>query len=363
MKVLRCLAPLALIPAIIFSCAGKEEPDTSTSGGGHAYKSVFKWEKPVDVFGFQPQNRYAYCPSVVELEDGTCHMFFCGNPTAGEMVDNIYHIKIGPDGSQTAPESVLQPTPGSWDSFHCCDPSVIAGEFKMDGVEYRYAMFYLGIDKGDCKGNEIGVAFSNSLDASSWVKYPKQLIAFPENRDKAWGVGQPSAFSLDKKGSILLTYTKGDITGTGVMLCRVDMADVSELQIADIKPITTLGFNHVLHNCDFAVDVENQKVVGVFSGTWPDVYPTFIESYNAVAYVGYDDFIKSRGTWTRLSDIDYSVSGYYRNHNACVLRDAYGYMKNYKTPTVFFTISETASVAEWSYRIWRVDSRIEKVEI
>lgn len=362
MKLLYKIICTALAPVLLISCSEKiEQPDVS--GGGHAYKSVFKWGKPTDIFGFQPQNRYAYCPSVIEMEDGSCHMFFCGNPEENKMVDNIYHIEIKKDGSKTTPKSVLQPTPGTWDSFHCCDPNVIEGRFKMNGVVYKYAMFYLGIDKGDCKGNEIGVAFSNDLNASSWVKYPKQIIAFPANRDKAWGVGQPSAFSLDKEGKVLLTYTRGDVSGTGVRFCKLDMGDMSKLVVEESKPITSMGFNHILHNCDFAVDHSAKKVVGVFSGTWPEVYPTFIESYNAVAYVDYDNFLKGNGTWKRLPDIDYSVSGYYRNHNACLLRDSYGFLKSHKTPSVFFTVSGTARIAEWSYRIYRVDGKLIKQEI
>lgn len=355
-------AVVVTIAAISCACAREDAP-AQESGGGRAYKSVTKWCKPIDIFGFQPEHRYAYCPSVLEMEDGSCHMFFCGNPEAGKMVDNIYHIEIKADGTQTAPVSVLQPTSGAWDSFHCCDPSVIRGKFRMDGTDYRYAMFYLGIDKGDCKGNEVGVAFSNDLNATEWVKYPKQIVAFPDNRDISWGVGQPSAFSLDREGSVLLTYSRGDVSGTGVLFCRLDMSDMDKLEIDTAKSVSSLGFNVALHNCDFAVDEANGKVVGVLSGTCPNVYPSYIESYNTVAHMPLDAFLEGKGTWTRLLDIDSSVTGFYRNHNACVLRDEYGYMKNYKTPTVFYTVSGTAQVAEWSYRIYRLDSIIEKVEI
>lgn len=93
MKILHKIICVALAPALLIACSEKvEQPDIP--GGGHAYKSVFKWGKPVDIFGFQPQNRYAYCPSVIETEDGSCHMFFCGNPEENKMVDNIYHIEI-----------------------------------------------------------------------------------------------------------------------------------------------------------------------------------------------------------------------------------------------------------------------------
>ena len=102
MKILHKIICVALAPALLIACSEKvEQPDTP--GGGHAYKSVFKWGKPIDIFGFQPQNRYAYCPSVIETEDGSCHMFFCGNPEENKMVDNIYHIEIKKDGSKTTP--------------------------------------------------------------------------------------------------------------------------------------------------------------------------------------------------------------------------------------------------------------------
>lgn len=86
--------------------------------------------KPEFVFGFQGQSKYSYCPSALKQADGTVHLYFCGNPENLIMVDNIFHIKINPDGTQTAAKSVLQPgVPGSWDDHHTCDPSVIEGNF------------------------------------------------------------------------------------------------------------------------------------------------------------------------------------------------------------------------------------------
>lgn len=348
---------------IVCSCQEKIEDPGEPSGPGKAYRTEFQWGEPVDIFGFQPQNRYSYCPSVIEMADGSCHMFFCGNPQENRFVDHVYHMVIKADGTKTTPVSVLQPTAGTWDSFHCCDPNVIEGQFKMDGVSYKYAMFYLGIDKGDCKGNEVGVAFSNDLNADSWVKYPRQLVPFTGNRNAAWGVGQPSAVSLDRKGKVLLTYTVGDEKGTRVVFSEVEMSDMSSLKISDPQAVSSMGFNLILHNADFAVDEAGGKIVMSVAGNWPDVYPTFIESFTAVAYMDFKSFLEGKGTWKRYKDIDSSVSGFYRNHNACVMRDSFGYLKSYKTPTVFFTTSKTAPTAEWSYHIYRTDSKLEKVEV
>lgn len=89
MKLLYKIICTALAPVLLISCSEKiEQPDVSC--GGHAYKSVFKWGKPTDIFGFQPQNRYAYCPSVIEMEDGSCHMFFCGNPEENKKEYSSY---------------------------------------------------------------------------------------------------------------------------------------------------------------------------------------------------------------------------------------------------------------------------------
>ena len=166
---------------------------------------------PEFVFGFVGESKYSYCPSVLKQEDGTVHLYFCGNPNNLIMVDNIYHVKINPDGTRTNAKSVLQPgVGGSWDDHHTCDPSVIEGSFNWGGTNYRYAMFFLS-NAYAVYYNEVGVAFSNDLEADSWVKYPTQIArkTWSEDGDqyygsgfKSWGVGQPSAVSLDGKGKV-----------------------------------------------------------------------------------------------------------------------------------------------------------------
>ena len=197
------LTALALF-SLALSCSKNTDPDDVEKEKEAVL--VYKCTKPVYVFGFAGQKRYSYCPSVIETEGGFHHVFFCGNPNQGTMVDNIYHIVESPDGSHTQAVSVLQPSL-SWDSHHTCDPSVIEGRFLFEGETYKYAMFYLSNPK-EFYYNEIGVAFSSSLEASSWKKYPQQVVSktWPGEGDqsvgngKSWGVGQPSAVSLDKEG-------------------------------------------------------------------------------------------------------------------------------------------------------------------
>lgn len=353
----------SLLAATILLSACSGNIDNSPESGGQGYKSVFCWSEPVDIFGFQPQLRYAYCPSVIEMADGSCHIFFCGNPDEGKMIDNVFHLFMSRNGVMSEPVSVLAPSPDSWDSFHCCDPNVIEGIFKMEGCTYKYAMFYLGSDRGDTNGNEIGVAFSNDLNSQTWVKYPGPLLPFSGDDNKYWGIGQPSAISLDRQGQILLSYSCGDEKGTRVEMCEMNLSDLSDIKIGKAVRVSSSGFNHLIHNCDFAMDAVHDKIVGAISGDWADVYPSFIETFVGVAYMDYASFQKGNGRWTRLPDINSGISGFYRNHNPGLLRDSYGYLKDYRTPSVFYTIATTGSPCEWSYRICRVDGKLTKQEI
>jgi len=137
MNLLRAYLFLSFLITLSSCKSGDKENDEKNNGGTNT-ESYYVFTDIKDVFGFYGQNRYSYCPSLIKEGDGTVHMFFCGNPNQGVMVDNIYHIRINPDGTQTEAKSVLQPgKPGSWDDHHTCDPSVIAGEFNMGGQSYN----------------------------------------------------------------------------------------------------------------------------------------------------------------------------------------------------------------------------------
>ena len=337
---------------------------------------VYSFSKPEYVFGFVNQNRYSYCPSVLLQGDGSKHVFFCGNPNQNEMVDNVYHFVENANGTKTKAESVLQPSL-SWDSRHTCDPNVIQGEFKYNGNGYKYAMFFLS-NPLEYYYNEIGVAFSNDLNATAWVKYPSQIVTKTWSQEgdqslggnsKSWGVGQPSAVSLDKKGKVLLTYTVGDAAGTRVAFSVLDLSDMSDFTPVKGTDMNKTGLkmiddktDDVMANCDFAINQDENKVVmsrpvHPFSSS----YPNYIASVLEIDTIDLDDLLNGIGKWSVIGRIDQSVSGFPRNHNACLVRDNFGHIKDWDTPTVYFTVSEespkvapeSGKHAEWTYHIYK----------
>jgi hypothetical protein len=302
-------------------------------------------------------------------------VYFCGNPNQGTMVDNIYHIVENANGTHTTAVSVLQPSL-SWDSHHTCDPSVIEGSFKMDGTTYKYALFFLSNPK-EYYYNEIGVAFSNDLEAASWVKYPQQIVkkTWPDEGDqslggnsKSWGVGQPSAVSLDKGGKVLLVYTIGDASGTRLAYRQMDLSDMSNPELGIARDMNAAGLDNLngasdyTCNSDFAISPDDNKIIMVRPvQPHPSAYPAYIPVAQEVDYMDLDSFLSGIGRWTALARIDETLSGFPRNHNAGLSRDSFGHVKDWETPTVYFTVSKqapdvnasTGNHAEWTYHIYK----------
>lgn len=342
-------------------------------------------DKPKFVFGFEGENKYSYCPSIVELSDSTIHLFFCGNPENRIMVDNVFHLKILSDGSKSVARSVLQPgTEGTWDDHHTCDPSVITGNFLMAGISYRYALFYLG-NSYRAYYNEIGVAFSNDLDDPVWVKYPGQLIKkswtaledqlLPDG-GKSWGVGQPSAVSLDGKGNVLLTYTLGDKEGTRIVWSELDMSNMDHLKISSPMTMVKNGLRNLddsaedyTCNADFAINKKEDKIVMIRPvQPHPISYPSYLSATLEIDCMNLSDFLQSKGTWKRICRVTPYDTGYPRNHNAALKRSLEGWITDWQLPGFYFTVSKAepevqptdALHAEWTYHIWQSKVMVNK---
>lgn len=148
-----------------------------------------------------PGSFYRYAPAAIQTDANHKELWWCGNRVAGVVRDHIIHRTLSLSPWSWTPESVaLCPGRGKassgcsrpeseryaiWDGEHVCDPEIVGGSFRMSGVFYDYAMFYLGAHKArshacmtnsDCTSpywcdggacvvdqNAVGVAFSRSL--------------------------------------------------------------------------------------------------------------------------------------------------------------------------------------------------------
>ena len=100
-----------------------------------------------------------------------------------------------------------------WDWEHVCDPDVLAGTFwyqrpgEAEPEEYHYALFYLGIRRF-WEINQVGWAVAKTPEGP-WHKVGTEPL-ITSDAAGSWGVGQPSATSIDEKGEVLLFYTRGE---------------------------------------------------------------------------------------------------------------------------------------------------------
>ncbi|MBE6679236.1 MAG: hypothetical protein E7598_01790 [Ruminococcaceae bacterium] len=321
---------------------------------------------------------YNYCPSIMEEDDGTLHVYYCTNKGDHGFymtyIDYIGYRTGTPNGDGTYTWSnesiVLSPSAsGAWDDKHNCDPSVIKGTFKYNDTNYSYLMAYLGCTQGDI--NDIGLAVANN-PAGPWVKVgTTPLVDYVYNEDSSnnWGVGQPSLVNKGgaDSGKVWFFFTRGDINGTRTIVCDCDFSDLNNPVVGtetklENEGLVTLdtGARSIINNADFAFD-DARKVLYASSGChpFPTSAPNFIAGKTRVTSFrfGGEDIAEitygsaSKAKWKYLATIDSEDTGFPRNHNSGLVRDEYGHTSG-NILTVFYTVSEElSSYAERTYRI------------
>lgn len=325
-------------------------------------QAAVEWNSGTKTNVYDPAgNRYAYAPAVIR-EGDTEHMWTCHNAADGEIRDHIYYTRIV-GGTVAESRSVLQAGPeGAWDSFHVCDPSVVAGKFRYGGTTYDYALFYLGNDVDASYHNQIGIAFSNDL-SGDWVKYPQPIVEYPN--DGYWGVGQPSATSIDGQGRVLLFFTRGDPSATAGYRIDMNLNDMSSPQIGSPIRLTTDGLTDSggnpdwLNNFDIAYDPSRDRFIAVRElHPYPSGNPSYISESLQIVSIDGGSVWGGGGTWKVEGTLGPAMTGFPRNHNGGLLRTAYGTLPEPGSVEAYFTDSAAApdlvGRAEFTYDIWRI---------
>lgn len=311
----------------------------------------------------RPGEFYEYAPSVIE-EDGVEHLWSCQNAQAGVIRDHIFYTKRV-QGVVVENRVVLAGGPaGAWDSFHTCDPSVLKSRVVYDGITYAYVMFYLGNDVNASRHNQIGVAFARRI-GGPWKKYPAPIVTSADLH--AWGVGQPSATSIDGRGRILLFYTQGDKFGAGAFRRDLHLGNMAHPIIGDAVPVTTAGLTGThgatdwLNNFDIAYDPSRDRFFAVREQhPYSTTHPRYIGASLQVVSIDGASIWNGGGQWRVEGAITPDLTGFPRNHNGGFQRTPAGTLPHPHQISVVFSRScaDTGeficATPEWSYNLWEI---------
>ena len=311
---------------------------------------------------------YNYCPSIMQVSEDTRYIYYCTNQRSYNVTDYIGCRKatLGADGNWTWGEEtlVLSPTSGTWDSRHVCDPSVVKGEFNYGGETYSYLMAYLGCDTSNSQENEIGLAVAKSPEGpfvkvgnAPFIAYERDMTI--DQNLFQWGAGQPSLINMDKKGDMMVFYTLGDPKATRTIVERWDLTNLDAPVRKSSQKLSATGLENlnggkdIMNNADFVYDAEAQRFYASSDcHPNPTDAPDFISSHFRVTYfeqtANYSAF-----TWKTLTVVGPEETGFARNHNTGILRDAYGHLANGYI-TVYYTVSVTGGQDQslYSYKIY-----------
>lgn len=335
-----------------------------------------------------PENArvYNYAPCLVRTRDAL-HVWYCANKTSGDITDYLFHRKATRRGGTWVwgPEDVAldHGSPRTaWDSRHVCDPEVVAGRFRFRGQTWTHAMLYLGCDAESSTHNQVGVAFAKSLDGP-WTRYPDPIIRYTDAPEagvvgeyfawpvyRYWGVGQPAAISLDRRGKLLVFYSRGEDVW-GEMMVEADLSDMDRGPvIGEPKPLPSEGLLDerggalpAIMNVGVALDegAGSLYLVGEGRVRSDGRHPDFISADVPLMSIPWKDLRKGAGTWKILGRLDAARTGWPRNHNAAIMKDVWGRLPSGKALTIGVSWAEAYDALPpnfewlWTYRIGLVE--------
>ncbi len=307
--------------------------------------------KPVSIreeFG-GGRGQYTYAPSPVELKDGTQLVFFCQNENPFTVIDSIFLAegKTPPGGKQLRwkrPKLVLSPPKRGWDNVHICDPDVrmLAGVYN--GKSFSWVMTYLGVAQKDCNNNEIGLAFAKT-PAGPWTKFDANPIV--KAPDPAyWGAGQTSSI-VTGEASMDMYYTKATAQGSRVYRRSVDFQKDGTVKIGEEAMIPGLR-----RNASVARSEKFYYAAMPLEGHAPGTEPPVSKSLALVRIPASEDITNPSARWEEIGQITPQDTNSPRNHNAGLLTDPRGWIKDDNTITVYFSVGKEGDGWLWTYTLY-----------
>lgn len=310
---------------------------------------------------------YTYAPSVI-VDGATEHIWSCHNKDSGIVKDYIYYTKRV-NGVVTSSVPVLSPSASGWDSQHVCDPSVLRSNVTYNGTAYSYVMFYLGTDSPNWH-NQIGVAVAQNI-AGPWIKYPSPIVADPFSDTSYWGVGQPSATSVDGNGRILLFYSQGDTNGKGFRR-DINIGNLNSPSVGAAMEVTNAGlyrsdgFTGQFTSFDVAYDPGRDRFYAVLEQyPFSSAAPNFITSNLQLVSIDGSSIWNGGGSWRYEGTITPALTGFPRNHNAGFKRTGSGTLPNANRADIVFATScaqdngASCDATPWNYDLWEISGALD----
>jgi hypothetical protein len=290
---------------------------------------VYDWS---EVEGF----KYRYAGTAIE-EGGERYIYYCANIDRADRFFVTDHIvmrrgardfdsgswEYGKERVALFPGEVDESGETTWDFEHVCDPEVVAGTFwyqrpgEVEAEKFGYALFYLGIagmpdyldGVPDGNVNQIGWAVAKSLEGP-WHKVGTAPLITSDAAGH-WGVGQPSATSLDHEGEILLFYTRANADGTRTFRQRVSLLDANHPVRHGELELTTHGLRRsdgspdpLNHGGAFVFDRAHDQFYIIRSGhPFPKVCPDFIADHLQIASIRSEDVWSGGGEWSVVTQL------------------------------------------------------------
>ena len=337
--------------------------------------------------------KFNYCPAIITEKDGdghdVMHIWYCTNKDSGVIMDHVgYRVGVKQASGKwifSDERIVLEPTSGTWDARHTCDPAVIKGEFGYHGETYNYLMSYLGCTTEDYQKNETGFAVAKDI-GGPWVKidevnpivpwYDDGNIETEEAKYQSykgttsiyWGTGMPALLSVDGKSEVILFYQS---TLRGVGIRRMDLTDIAHPVVRYTRSIAYTGIlNSANGSChigisDYAFDPVKGRlyVTSVTNERNPaDVTLTRVNSHSLVAYIdGLADMeavssaLENGGyRWNMVGYVGPDQTGWERNHNPGLVRNSYGCIPDTSNVSVVVSTGHNSWANEniFTYRLF-----------
>ncbi len=294
---------------------------------------------------------YNYAPCLIQLDNSTKYLFYCGNRESSTIVDYICWKKATLNNgvwTWSSENVAFGPSESDWDMCHVCDPDVIKGQFDYNGHTYSWAMTYLGVAQWDCNANQIGIAFSDSIEGP-WVRFEGNPVILAANTT-SWGTGQDSMISLDQAGRFRIVYRYSDGTDDYCYYQDFDFSDANNYTKTTPVMVTRSGLTDgISHTCSshVAYDPVRQMYYMAAEHIWDEAKRSCRETL--ISALDKVNFENGTGTWEIIYRYNEGTTGYASNHNSSIVRDEYGMITESNVLAVAMSSSDSSGL--WSFKI------------